>query len=454
MPRTPREIGQPGLPIFAGYVRNDPLTSLYGLEAVKTFRQMRFDEPAAHAFVNACMQLLRTDLQVEGAGSSDADQRAAAFLEECLQDTRSSIPTYMRQLYSMLPYGWCVQELVYKRRNGGNGSKYTDGRVGWAHWGLRRQDSLFRWQTQGYTSDILAFQQRPAPSYQIFTIPLTKCIHATADDTEGSPEGVSVLRGMYRSWYIVRNLELLLGIVLERFGTGLPVFETDAGVPRLTPDDNATLQAALAALRQNEEAGAILPPGVRLRFLDSPGLNTTHYLETIQYLRTVMLSTVLADFISLGTKGGGSYALGKDKTELFLLSLNGYQDRLLDILNRQAVKRLFAYNDFPGITDLPRLTLPAIRRYDLQQLGNFVKVLQAMNAFHVTPADEQMFRKIADMVDVDIETLEELHEEPPPMSPPDRADNEADGISDEENDTMNNEDTTSAEDGIEDEESE
>lgn len=410
MPRPRSEIGSVGLPLFSGSLALDTNTRLRGARGIKIYREMLLDEPAVAALHAAAMNLLRTDLQVVAGGKRASDARAAAFLETTLDDMRDAPQTYLRQLYGMLPYGYTVSELVWKRRNGGNTSKYADGMVGMAAWAYRRQDSFLRWETDK-NGAITGWTQRPAPDYVERTIPLSKAIHVVADESEGSPEGKSAYRGMYVPYHFIKNLQLLYGISLERFGTGVPVFEIDEAVKTtLTDDQLTTLEDIAAGLRQNEEAYVITPAGIHFRFAESPGLNADSYHTAIQFFRVWALATGLADFIALGTGETGSFALGKDKSELFLLALNGYQDRLVSALNRQVVPRLFRYNTFGKLTDLPQFSLPAVRKYDLASLGTFAEVLNRIGAFHPTPEDEAWFRRISDLVDIDDKTLKQMHE--------------------------------------------
>ena len=407
MARTKAEIGSVGLPIWSGRLSLDPNVRLRGRQAMQIYRQMLMDEPACAALRTAILTLFRTDIQVQPGGETSADEAAAQFVEECLGDMRDSLPTTLRQMAGMIFYGFGIHELVYKRRNGGNGSKYDDGRVGWAAWALRRQASLERWETDA-SGRVIGFTQRPEPDFLLRTIPLTKCIHLIADDSEASPEGVSWLRGMYRYWYMVTQFELLFGIALERFGTGMPVFSrVESGTPvQLTTAQENTLAAIAEGVRQNEFAYVLEPPGIKFRFEPSPGLDAAVYLETIQRYRVWMLSTALAEFVALGTGDTGSFALGKSKIDLFLRALTGFQTRLTDAINRQAIPRLFRYNDFGTLTDYPTVTLPAVREYDLPGLSTFAKTLHDIGAFHVTPEDEQLFRNISDLADIDMETLE------------------------------------------------
>lgn len=389
-------IGALGLPLYSGYLRLDPNPKLTGRQAAALYREMRYGEPAATAFYNAAVTLLPTSYDVQPGGKTDADLAAAEHLGACVEALEPALSTALRQQQSILWAGWCVQEPVYRRR--------PDGTVGWREWGLRRQDSLERWQTAGPGSaEVIGFIQRPAPDYRERVIPRERYLHTVADESEGSPEGLSPLRGMYKHWYMVRNIELFLGIALERFGTGLPVFEVAEGVT-LTPTDEAVLEDALKALRQNEYAGVVTPRGVTFRFASSPGLRAGDYLQVIRYLRLVMLSTLMADFIGLGTQqAGGAYSLGRDKSELFLLGLNAYQQRMEDAINAQAVRRLYALpanrqNRFGAITAPPRLTLKPIKRYDLQALGQLMELLHRIGLFTPSPEDEAYMREISDLL--------------------------------------------------------
>lgn len=408
MPRTKAEIGALGLPLFAGYLSLDTNVKLRGRSGAKIYREMMLDEPCAGAFVAACNTLFRTDLQVTTGGNTDNDKRAGEFLEQSLDDMRDSRDTSLRRAFSAIPYGWSISELVYKRRSGGTGSRYTDGKVGWSSWSLRRQETLERWDSDGQ-GRVTGFIQRPAPTYNLCNIPLYKCLHVVADDTEGSPEGRSALRSMYKPAYFVKNLELLWGISLERFGTGVPVFEREDSV-ELSPDQQQTLEDIAAGLRQNEEAFVITPPGIKFRFEPSPGLDADKYKSAILFFRTWALATALAEFITLGTGDTGSFALGQSKIDLFLKALTGYQDKLCEAINRQAVTRLFRYNDFGKLTDLPRVSLPPVKNYDLAGLGSFAQILSSIGMFHPTPEDEAFARKVSDLPDIDMTEIEAMHE--------------------------------------------
>lgn len=401
MPRTKAEIGATGLPLFSGRLSLDTNTRLRWPAAGRIYRDMLDNEPAVGALRTAVQTLLRDDMQVTPGGPTAADQRAADHVAMCLQDMRHPLGTAIRQLAGAWFYGFSLQEQVLKRR--------PDGTVGWDAWALRRQETLDRWETDA-RGRVSGFTQRPAPDYVLRTIPMSRLIHVVADDSESSPEGRGCLRGMYRHWFFVQNIEILFGIALERFGTGMPRFKRTDSTPAavLTRQQEDDLAAQAERIRQNEQAYIFLPPGIDFDFLESPGLNAETYLNAIQAYRIWMLSVSLAEFIALGTGTTGSFALGESKIDLFLQALTGLQTTICAAINRQAIPRLMAANGWQ--VAMPLVSLPAVRKYDLEKIGGFAKLLATIGAFHATPEDEAWFRAISDLHDIDVAELEELHE--------------------------------------------
>jgi len=76
--------------------------------------------------------------------------------------------------------------------------------------------------------------------------------------------------------------------------------------------------------------------------------------------------------------------LGKDKSEMFLMATNGWLDKIEAVLNRFAIPRLFDYNEFSGITELPQVQHSRIEKPDLNELGQFIQSI----ASHIKMGDE------------------------------------------------------------------
>lgn len=413
MARSRAEKGSIGLPLFSGRLSLDTNRRLRWPTAGRIYRQMWDDSPPVGALWTAIRTLLRTDVVVSSGGSTDADKQIAASIERSISNMDIPIATVLRQMATAALFGFDVHEIVYRRND--------DGSIGWKKWGLRRQETLDQWLVNA-NGEVAGFQQRPPPDYRLRHIWFGSSpkprgagygMHLVADDSDGSPEGRSVLRPMYRYWYMVTQFELLAGIGVER-GVGFPVFERVDDGAALTPAQEESLAEQAERIRQHEQMYILLPPGIKFRFAEMPGVSADSYLAFIQRYNVWMLATALAEFVALGTgESSGSRALGSSKIDLFLRSLTGFQDRMTDCINRQAIRALCRYNgwipgQYAGMTDYPTVSLPAVREYDLRELGVFLQMINKAGAFHVTPEDEQWFRRIANLVDVDIQTLRNL----------------------------------------------
>jgi len=422
MPRTSADKGAIGLPLFSGRLSLDLNTRLRWPAAGRIYRDMLDNSPPAAALWTAIRTLLRTDVQVSPGGTTDADKRAAEDVQIGMDGIEDGVAKPIRQMASAALYGFDIHEMVFKR--------LPSGRVGWARWGLRRQETLQRWETNK-NGVVAGFTQRPAPDYRERTIWLKPGprpvgagigMHLVADDSDGSPEGRGALRPMYRYWYMVTQFELLAGIGVER-GVGFPVFErVESPAVALTPAEETTLAEQAERIRQNEQAYILLPPGIKFRFAEMPGVDAKSYLDFIQRYNVWMLATALAEFVALGTgESSGSRALGGAKIDLFLKALTGFQDRICETISMQAVPLLCRYNGWVkgegGLTDWPKVSLPPVKEYDLGKLGTFVQLLKNIGAFHPTPEDEEWFRKISDAIDIDIKELRTLHENAMPPQP-------------------------------------
>lgn len=387
------ELGQSGLMQFHGLVEESYLRELRYPQAYDKFNEMRRRDPTIASLLNAVKLLARTATwSVEPAGTSEADKRAAEFLEQNLADMSVTLQDVTEDLLSAIPFGWAWSEIVYKRRDGTTAdpaSKYDDGALGWRKFAPRRQSSFVRWEFDENDGVQGLWQSTRATGKPRF-LPIDKSIHFVADRDMGNPEGMSILEPMYESWHYIKNLQIIMGIGFERSFVGLPVFEyADGHAP--SDEDKALVAATGKGLRVDEKAFVGVPSNIKFRLETTTNTNASSLLETIKQYRIWSLMVVLADFIALGTmSSGGSYSLGQDKSELFLMAVDGWLDKIahpdnLGVLNRFAVPRLFAYNSgFDGMTDYPRLKHSTIQKPTLPALANYLSTLSGF----ITPDPE------------------------------------------------------------------
>ena len=93
--------------------------------------------------------------------------------------------------------------------------------------------------------------------------------------------------------------------------------------------------------------------------------------QAISQLANAIADVVLAGFINLGKDAVGSRALAEPKQQLFQKALQGWVDSIAEVLNRHAVPRLFALNEF-NVDELPRFVPEEVEDVALEELGKFI----------------------------------------------------------------------------------
>jgi hypothetical protein len=83
--------------------------------------------------------------------------------------------------------------------------------------------------------------------------------------------------------------------------------------------------------------------------------------------------SVLSEFLMLGSQGG-SYALSKSKTDLFLRALESYIQAIVDVLNKQLVERLWELNGL-SVDVMPVIVAGDVAPHDLRELAGFLRNL-------------------------------------------------------------------------------
>ena len=388
-----REAGATGLRRSNGYVYEEFLPQLQGYRAIQTYREMRDNDPIVGAILFAIDKLVRqVPWRVQSASSALEDEKAAKFVESCIQDMSTSWEDLVSEILSMLTYGFSFHEIVYKRRLGidqtssEKRSKYDDGLIGWRKIPIRAQDTRQYWNFDE-NGGISGMVQSSPPDFTLRTIPIEKALLFRTSSDKNNPEGRSILRNAYRPWYFKRRIEEIEAIGVERDLAGFPVMYVDPDIMRTDAPANQQAiyedyKSAIRNIRRDQQEGMILPAiyddknNLMYRMeLISAGGNRSFDTNTIitRYDQRIATS-VLADFILLGQAANGSYALSADKTNLFSLSLRCWLEIIRSVFNEHAIPRLFKVNGF-DLKKLPVLEYGDIETPPLGELGNYIQVL-------------------------------------------------------------------------------
>lgn len=411
--------GISGLTRWGGQSRvyEEFLRELQGPQGMKSLREMMDNCPITGAILFAIQHLMRgVTFKWEPANASADAKRIALFCESCITDDMATMwPDTLSEILTMLPYGWALMEMTFKKRMGmtaprgidnpdaliaasssGQGapvpaftpSRFSDGLIGFKSWGLRSQETLYQWDFDT-ESHAIAMQQMAPPDYRIRTIPLTKALLFRTQTAKDNPEGRSILRNGWTSYLFKKNIQVIEGIGVERDLAGYPVMQVMKPDPQNnlyapdlwnTKDLNATSQLALLqkivrSVRRDEQEGIVLPWWVEFKLLSTGSRRNFDTNGIVERYDSRIAMSVIADFITIGhDAAGGSRALVSTKSQLFTQAMKSFLQIICGLITRQAVPLLLSVNGMPQEL-APTLTHGDIDTIDIKDLGEYIMKL-------------------------------------------------------------------------------
>lgn len=414
MPRK-GEIGRIGQYRYDGLIYEEYLKELQGIKGVETYREMSENDDTVGAILFVIEMLMRQcTFNVEPGGDTAKDKEAAEFVEQCMNDMQTSWASFISECTSFLTYGWSYHEIVYKRRMGKTkdrrtNSKYDDGLIGWRKLPIRSQDTLWEWQYEENTDDLIGMTQAPPPTYEHFTIPIEKALHFRTKSRKDNPEGRSILRNAYRSWYFKKRIQEIEGIGMERDLAGFPYITGPEELDLWDPNDPDMVRMLAAAqnivtnIKRDAKEGVVLPFGWKLELLSAGGNRQFDTNTIIERYDKRIATTVIADFILLGQSQVGSFALSSDKTRLFALAIGTYLDEICEVFNSQGIPRLIDINGdhFKGITEYPKMVHGDIEDANLESLGAYIQQMVTAGVLMPDEELEKFVRRAGNLPEMD-----------------------------------------------------
>lgn len=407
MSNDSKEIGRVGQRRYGGIFYEEFLSELRGRKGAEVFNEMSNNDETIGAILFAIEMLVRqASWNIEPGGSTAKDREAAEFVKSCMDDMQQTWIDTISEILSFLTYGWSFHEIVYKRRMGRTkdnrtSSKYDDGLIGWMKLPIRSQETLYQWEYDDQ-DNLIGMTQMPPPDFGLITIPMNKAMLFRTRSRKDNPEGRSILRTAYRSWYFKRRIQEIEGIGIERDLAGLPVITTPEGMDIWDKDDEdmnairAGLEAMVKNIRRDSTEGLVLPFGYTFELTSTGGSRQFDTNSIIARYDTKISQTVLADFIQLGHESVGSFALSSDKTNLFSMAICAFLDIICQTFNSQGIPALIDINGdhFAGVTDYPRLTHGDIEDVDLATMATYIKDMTSIGVIIPDESLEDYVRQL------------------------------------------------------------
>jgi hypothetical protein len=406
------EIGTSGLKQFSGWVLDEWLGELQGREAAWRYREFMDNDPIAGGFLFMIEMLAqRVTYSVEGG-----EPRWRKHVEQCMHDMSHGWDDFICEALTHLPYGYSVHEEVFKLRRGEQpgqdemepeagavgdtptteepqhpgSSIYDDGLVGWRKLPLRAQETTLHWDFDGYSS-LRGLEQLDWHGGH-HHIPVTKFLLIRNRRVRNSPEGFSILRRAWTSFFRMRGLQDIEAIGAARDLAGIPSAKPPPGVD-LFADENKELYNEIVELvttvHRDEDEGLVWPTAEwEFELVSSSGSRQFDIDKIIRRYEQRIAASVAADFMLLGQDGLGSYAMVDVKSELFGMAVDGMIQQILKPMNRYAIPRLLKLNGV-RTTDPPKIVATTAGRIDLEKVGLFLSSLAAAG---LTMPDDPKFK--------------------------------------------------------------
>ncbi len=389
-----KELGSSGLKKSGGYVLEEFIRAWQGQQKWRTIEEMKQDPIICGVLLAIELSLRQVKCEVTPKDDTPAAADIAEFVEGALDDMSMTWADNLSEILTMLPYGFCWQEVVFKRRMGdnrdsGKASKYTDGKIGWRKWAIRSQDSLERWEfdDEGGLAGMWQYQWYTPGAMATVLIPIEKSLLFRPSSHKNNPEPSGILRGAYEAYYYKHNISRIEAIGIERDLAGLPVAYMPAEYLSSSATSSqqalfATMKEIVTNIRRDEQEGVIFPLAYdesgnklfELTLLASGGQRSFNTDAIIARYDQRMAIAMLADFILLGHEQVGSYALSATKASLFKTALEAWLQAIADVINTHAIPRLLRLNGM-DIMLAPSLGFGKVGEIQLTDITEFLKTV-------------------------------------------------------------------------------
>jgi len=357
-----KEQGVPGVRQNFGYINDEWDKRLRSVRNRRDTIQQMLDDATITASLKAIDALARsTEDNLKPADG--APPEVHELVSEEFEAMEGAWGDKLSEILSFIPYGFSLFEIVHRLR--------PDGRIGWAKWAPRGQETIDRWDYDEDGRDWIACYQVNPNNSRTYRLERDWLLHFVTVSRTQSPEGKSLIRAAFDAWYMTKHIQRIEGIGIERDLSGVPMIK----IPVEAWDKDALRNdwiAVLKSLRVNEEAGILLPSTVDqngnaeydFSLVSTSGTRSIDTDKIVDRYKREMMRSLLADWLMLGDEGGGSYALGVSKSDAFASFVQSILDSIADAINQQAIKRLVIANGWPE-EYAPTLEFERIRKKDI-----------------------------------------------------------------------------------------
>ena len=403
-----KEMGHGGVSIFNGIISNEEFNSeLTGAKGIETYDKMRRTDAQVQALLYAVqLPVLAADWIIAPPDDEDEAKKVTDEHIDFVSDnlfSRIDFQAFLRHALSCLWAGYSWFEKVYV---------IEDGKWKLAKLSPRLASTLSKWWTDDndnlirVTQTIKPTRARNARSGNRkkevdVDINSDKLVLFSFQQEGNNYEGMSLLRGAYKHWYIKDHIYRIDAIRHERFAIGIPHIELPE---EWDTDDLANAEKIGKNWKGGAQAHVVTPQGWGINIIQ---MNNTalDVMQTIQHHNEEIAKAGLAQFINFGTTQTGTRSLGETATNFFYDALLSLTNWMSEVINRSIIWPQMDLN-FPN---QPR---PVIKATDIGaiSLSELMAALRIMGDTYITP-DLELENRLRDLLNLPLKDAEKFEED-------------------------------------------
>lgn len=387
---TETEVGNTGLNLrgVRGKVEEN-ISKLWKGKNKKDFiSEMRLNDPYVNAWINAKNAIaLKPDWVIQPRNPEDSKSKEYADLisNMLFNDMATTFNSFVLNSITMAEYGFAISEIVLKKRQGKTDnpmttSLYNDGLFGVAKLSPRWQNSITKWDIDNNGNIENVYQRSNDFGTTDIKMPYKKILHFVMNGYNGNPEGESVLRGTFASYYNKKNIERIQRETFERGFTGIldiqvpprymsKKYNTPEGVEMMR-----VIDAFLRNVKQGKEAGIIRPASKDFNIELIQGKTGTGLDpdKMIDRYNTEIVMCLLSDSFMGKSKVYQGASGEQTKTKIYKSFIGIILDEIKEQVNKKLIPLLFNINNL-DTEYMPYLDYGNLDDLDLQAVSWFIQ---------------------------------------------------------------------------------
>lgn len=337
--------------------------------------------------VKAGIDMVKLSTTAKGynvVGDDPETKKYAEFVNENFEMIKGNIEDVLGEMLTALEYGFSCTEKVFEQR---------DGKIVLKRMKVLNPNSV-RVKTDRF-GDIVYVKQRIGT--KTIRIPASKIIWYAHDKKFGDPYGNSVLRTVYKHWFIKDKMYRFANIAYERYGTPLLVGSVQDA------KDTAKMKTLLAKI--NGMTGLAISGGDNVTAIQGSNADFVGYIE--HHDRKIMESMLVPPMM-LGLSRGqsGSYALSSNQFDVFMFRLQALQRDLKALIEEEVIRPLIDLN-FPNVRKYPAFQFKPLTK---EESGKMAEVFTKMITAGVIAPSEDWIREELGFPAMDSKTKKALED--------------------------------------------